>query len=65
MRYRVDTEYGYISFDESDKKKAYDYYEDASNNAVRILKCEDIFDRGTVLNGAPLISDLTVQYGTN
>jgi len=65
VRYRIDTNSGYISFDESQYKEACEFYEDPNNNAIRLLECKDIFDEGVVLRGNPVISDLTIKYGLN
>lgn len=59
MRYRVDLEYGYISYDEKDHDKAVEMYRE---RGVRLLVCRDIFDEGTVIAGPPVISDLTKDY---
>lgn len=54
MRYRVDLEYGYISYDEKDKDKALALYEE---RGVRLRRCKDIFDDGLVIAGPPVFED--------
>ncbi len=41
MRYRVDLNYGYASYDETEKEKAFDLYD---REGVRLLECDDLFD---------------------
>lgn len=53
MRFRVDTRYGWISFDEKDEAKAREYY--ASGDALRLRLCADLHDEGTVIEGLPLM----------
>lgn len=49
MRYRVDTKYGYASFDEKDEAKARAFYEDCG---FCLRLCKDLFDEeGEVLEG--------------
>lgn len=50
MRYRVDTRFGYASFDESELAKAEELYED---QGVRLILCKDLMDEGVVLKGLP------------
>jgi hypothetical protein len=50
MRYRVDTPYGYVSFDETDRDKAYELYE---LEGLRLVACLDIHDPGIVIEGVP------------
>lgn len=60
MRYRVDLEgSGYISYDESDRDKAYEIYHE---RGVRIRLCSDIYDEGTVIEGEPVFCDLSRDY---
>lgn len=56
MRYRVDLEYGYISYDESEYETALATFKE---RGIRIRKCEDIFDDGTVIEGKPIYLDLS------
>ncbi len=56
-RLRVDLKWSTVSFAEVEEQKAWDlYYEE---DGIRIVLCEDIFDEGTVLAGAPIVHDLT------
>lgn len=55
MRYKVETKYGYASFDEKDKHKAMQLFE---QEGVRLFKCKDIHDEGLLLQGPPVIEDL-------
>lgn len=59
IRYRVDFIHGYASFSEKEKHKAYEIYNDKSYNALRIRKCDDIFDEGVVVVGSPVYEDRT------
>ena len=54
MRYRVDLDYGNISYDEKDYDKAMELYKE---RGIRILRCNDIFDDGTLLEGAMVFED--------
>lgn len=56
MRYRVDFEYGYASYDASEYDRAYELYKE---RGIRIRQCKDLFDEGIVIEGAPLIEDRT------
>lgn len=57
MRYRVDLKGGgYISYDQSDEKKAWKIYEE---RGIRILRCDDIFDDGVVIDGMMIVNDYT------
>lgn len=58
MRYRVDFEYGYVSFGEQDVEKAWELYHE---RGIRIRRCRDIFDDGQLLAGAPIVEDRTVE----
>lgn len=51
MRYRVDTRFGYASFDEKDAKRARELYE---QEGIRLRRCRDLFDEGEVIEGLPL-----------
>ncbi len=55
MRYRVDTIYGYVSYDERSRDEAFALYKESG---LRIRICRNIFDEGTVLEGLPLHVDL-------
>ncbi len=46
MRYRVDLEYGYASYDESEKARAFDLYE---REGLRLREQADLFDDGIVI----------------
>lgn len=59
VRYRVDFQYGYISFDESDSERAFELFRDGG---IRIRRCADIFDDGVVIDGSPIVKDLTDVY---
>lgn len=59
-RFRVDTKYWSASFDESEKDKAWEFYR-SEEKAIRIVLCEDIFDEGVVLDGAPIVQDFTAN----
>lgn len=50
MRIRVDTRFGYVSFDISEAERAYDFY---LAEGVRLSICDDLFDVGAVLVGLP------------
>ena len=50
MRYRVDTLYGYVSYDEKDVEKARALYE---LEGVRLRWCKDLHDPGEVIAGVP------------
>ncbi len=65
MRYRVDfgieqdgevVETGYASYDESEYDKALSLYQE---RGVRLRRCKDIHDEGVVIEGAPILEDLT------
>lgn len=60
-RWRVDFSHGYVSFDEADKEKAYEIFE-TDPNAIRLRKCEDIFDEGIVVAGAFLYEDISTVF---
>ena len=62
MRYRVDLEYGYISFDATEYPKALELYR---REGVRIRQCKDIHDEGIVIEGEPIFEDLTKPVITN
>ena len=51
MRYRVDTRYGYASFDAGDEAKARDLY---AREGIRLIWCKDFDDPGIVVEGVPL-----------
>lgn len=55
-RYRVDFEGGYISFGQQDYDKALKFYKE---RGIRLLKCKDIFDEGTLIEGSPIFLDLS------
>lgn len=59
MRIRVDYEYGYASFDESERERAEQFYEE--HNGIRMRLCRDLFDEGEVIRGRPLFEDHTDQ----
>lgn len=48
MRFRVDTRYSSVSYDEKDEALAWALYEAEGH---RIVLCEDLFDEGIVLAG--------------
>ena len=66
MRYRVDfgmkqedgslVETGYASYDESEYARALKLYQD---RGIRLRRCKDIHDEGVVIEGAPIVEDLT------
>ena len=52
MRFRVDTHFGYVSYDEADEAKARALYK---AEGLRLRRCVDLFDDvGVVLEGLPL-----------
>lgn len=51
MRIRVDTRFGYVSYDQKDVEKAYELYRE---QGIRIRFCKDIHDEGEVVDGLPL-----------
>lgn len=57
MRFRVDMKYGYASFSTDDAEKAYALYE---QEGIRIRLCKNIFDEGDVIEGLPIVQDLSV-----
>lgn len=60
MRWKVDLKYGYASFNESDKEKAWDLFHD---EGIRIRKCKDIMDdEGIVVEGLPIYEDRTIPF---
>lgn len=58
MRYRVDFEHGWASYDEKDEDKARDLYKD---RGIRLRICTDLHDEGTVIDGIPLYEDLSID----
>lgn len=48
MRYRVETRYGSVSYDESDREKAVALYE---SEGIAMYRCADLFDRGELIQG--------------
>ncbi len=48
MRWRVDTRFGYISFDESEEGKAREHFE---REGVALRRCDDIHDEGEIVEG--------------
>lgn len=62
MRYRVDFEHGYASYDEKDKDRAFEIYREMG---IRIRLCKDIHDEGTPIEGRPIFVDLTREIATN
>ena len=56
-RYKIDLEYGYVSYDEKDYDKAMELYK---SEGIRLRKCSDLFDEGVVIAGKPIIQDLTL-----
>lgn len=56
MRWRVDFPNSYISYGEQDYDAAFTAYKE---HGIRLLKCKDIHDRGTVIEGPPIFEDLT------
>jgi hypothetical protein len=55
-RWRVDTEYSSVSFDDSEEEKAWYFYR---IHGIRMVKCSDLFDEGVVVAGAPIVKDLS------
>lgn len=51
MRWRVDTLFGWASFDEADWEKARQMYDESG---IRLRRCEDLGDEGVVVAGLPL-----------
>jgi len=62
MRYRVDFEGGYASFDEKQKGKAERLYKQCG---IRMRLCEDLYDEGIVIKGRPIVLDLTLKTDLN
>jgi hypothetical protein len=58
MRYQVDLPYGSASYDERDTDRAWDLFQE---EGIRIRRCRDIFDEGTVIAGSPIVQDLTLR----
>ena len=56
MHYRVDFKYGYIIY--NNKEEAMEHFH-SSSDSVRIRECSDAYDDGTVLEGQPIIVDLS------
>lgn len=57
-RLRVDFEHGgYASFAEEEQERAWEAYRSIPG-ALRIRRCESIFDEGIVLDGSPIVVDL-------
>ena len=56
IRYRVDFENGYASYDSSEYYKALKLYEE---RGIRLRECKDLFDEGVVIMGAPIFEDLS------
>lgn len=57
MRYRVDFEHGgYASYDASEYERAVQLYRE---QGVRLRQCKDIYDEGTVIEGPPILEDMT------
>ena len=61
MRYRVDFDSGYASYDESEYHKALELYAD---RGIRLRRCKDIYDEGIVIMGEPIVEDLTRNRAT-
>ena len=61
-RWRVDFKHGHASFSEDDYEKAKAMYDDPAWEAIRLRKCENIFDDGFVVEGMPLYKDLTEKF---
>lgn len=61
MKYRVDFEYGYAIFDETQAETALQTYRDAraAGQAVRLRLCNGFGDEGVVIAGRPIFEDLT------
>jgi hypothetical protein len=57
-RLRVDFAGGYVSFDDSERDRAWEFYRE---RGIRIVRCSDVFDEGIVVDGAPIVIDLTVE----
>lgn len=49
-RYRVDTQYGYISYGAQDFEKALETFNECG---IRLRVCKDIFDKGHIIAGLP------------
>jgi hypothetical protein len=58
MRLRVDLERGYVSYDESQSEKAWELFRE---RGIRIRKCKDVFDDGVVIEGKPIVVDMSVD----
>jgi hypothetical protein len=56
MRYRVDLESGYVSYDSKDYEKALQLY---NERGIRLRQCKDIFDEGIVIMGSPIYEDIS------
>ena len=57
-RWRVDFQYGsYISLAYEEKEKAYQLYNE--QGGIRLRLCRDIFDEGDLVEGPPIIQDLS------
>lgn len=61
MRWRVDFEFGYASY--SDEARARDVYRE--QGGVRLRRCRDIHDEGVVVEGPPIVVDLTPRTEVN
>lgn len=58
MRYRVDLENGWVSYDASEYDRAYELYKE---RGIRLRQCQDLGDEGTVVEGAPIFEDFSRQ----
>lgn len=58
MRYRVDFDNGsgYASYDASEYDRAYALYKE---RGIRLRQCKDIHDEGVVIEGSPILEDIT------
>lgn len=60
MRYKVTTEFGYVSFDESDEEKMFEYYDEqiSLGREARIFRQVNVLDEGILIRGKPVFQDL-------
>lgn len=59
MRFRVDTRWGSISYDESEENYARDHYE---REGYRLTWCDGLQDEGVIVAGIPAYIPVTGRW---
>lgn len=57
MRYKIQTAFGYVSYDESDSEKAIELW---NSEGIRFYVQQDVLDEGVLIWGPVEIIDLSI-----